>query len=361
MFNQWSLNDLEEKGKNLSFLVGQIHDGFLKLKDLISSEDYASMTNAIKTIDDMFSKEMNRLDVRKLELKPVLPPGAIPKVQKQSEIKDIFDDFPSSPTGSLDSQRPMTQHHNTPNQSNDRDRILMNSILSEIRSEFSRILSEQSQLTSTQVNIPLAPIPEEIISAPRKNQQGNDLPITELRFDKVTLSTFSRDHTEWISFRDEFTKYVHCNPNLSAVMKFHQLRTHLEGIALEAINGLTLSDADYEAAWSLLKGRYDNERILVAEYLKRFFDLPYLSQNPTPTQFLQMVNKTNQLIRVLPLYDYDVSSWDPILIFVLTSRLDTQTLRKWNDQIKKRQRMKELQLALNQNELTQVQKIQNQN
>lgn len=65
---------------------------------------------------------------------------------------------------------------------------------------------------------------------------------------------------------------------------------------------------------------------------------------PTPSDWyesddepiLQMVNKTKVILRALPTYHYDVTSWDPILIYCLTTKLDPRSLRKWNDQIKKR-------------------------
>lgn len=62
-----------------------------------------------------------------------------------------------------------------------------------------------------------------------------DQPVVQLKFDRVELSTFSGDHTEWISFRDEFLQLVHTNKKISEVVKFHQLKTHPRGIALEAV------------------------------------------------------------------------------------------------------------------------------
>lgn len=342
----WSAGEIENKIKHFGLLIGQMHDNASKAKESLTLEDQNLLTSALEQADKLFSQAMNKLDALKGRFQPDVSTSK--QIPSSFDFGSPFADDISPPSESIESQ-PINIS---------KDKKLMDAILGEIRSEFSRILNEQSQLTSTRADpflgetkqagsqstlqmpyrVPLAQIDEED-SAPKPRKNSAELPIMQLHFDKVSLSTFSGDHTEWIPFRDEFNKYVHLNPNLSAVMKFHQLRTHLNGIALEAINGLTLSEADYEAAWSLLKERYDNERILISEYLKRFFDLPYLSSNPTTTQFLQMVNKTNQLIRVIPIYHYDVTSWDPILIFVLTSRLDSQSLRKWSDQIKKRQRI----------------------
>lgn len=164
-------------------------------------------------------------------------------------------------------------------------------------------------------------------------------PLMQLKFDRVTLGNFDGDHTNWIPFRDEFIEYVHENENLTAVMKFHQLRTHLEGIALEAISGFSMCATDYEAAWNLLLERYNNNHMIVMEYIRKFFELPILTGTPSSNAYLRIINRTNQLIRVMPTFGYQVSSWDPILIYNITIRLDAYALRKWTDQIKKRQKI----------------------
>lgn len=164
-------------------------------------------------------------------------------------------------------------------------------------------------------------------------------PMLEMKFDKIQLSEFAGDYTKWISFRDEFVELVHTNPRISDMVKFQQLKTHLKGIALDAINGFKSCAADYQAAWQTLIQRYDNDHRIVTEYIKKFFELPCLGPNPANAQFLQMINKTNQLVRVLPSFGYDVTSWDPILMYCLLARLDGRHIGKWNDQIKMRQKI----------------------
>lgn len=162
----------------------------------------------------------------------------------------------------------------------------------------------------------------------------------QLKCDKMELSVFSGDYTTWISFKDEFLQLVHNNTRLSEMVKFHLLKTHLKNVALDAINGFKPCAADYQAAWAALMQRYNNDHRIVTEYIKKFFELPDLGSNPSNAQFLTMINKTNQLVRVLPQFGYDVSSWDPILMFCLLSRLDIRHVGKWNDQIKMRQKIK---------------------
>lgn len=164
-------------------------------------------------------------------------------------------------------------------------------------------------------------------------------PLIELKLDKIQLPMFDGDLTNWIAFRDQYTDLVHANPKLTTVTKFYQLKSHLKGLALESINGFQLSSANYETAWMVIKKRYDKPDQIVDEYLLRFQQLPYLTA-PSAVSLIQMVNRANQMLRVLPTLGVKVKDWDTWVMFNLKSRLDRTTLRKWMDQIKLRQNVK---------------------
>lgn len=162
------------------------------------------------------------------------------------------------------------------------------------------------------------------------------LPSVELKLDKIQLPTFDGDLTQWIAFRDQYIDLVHENPKLTTITKFCQLRSHLSGLALDAINGFSLTSTDYEAAWFVLRKRYDKKDRIIDEYLRKFEELPQLT-HPNAVKLINMVNRTNQLIRVMPLLGVEVKTWDTWIKFNLKTRLDKLTHRKWLDQIKLRQ------------------------
>lgn len=161
-------------------------------------------------------------------------------------------------------------------------------------------------------------------------------PLVQLKMDRVQLPIFNGDLTQWVAFRDQFLELVHNNQGLSPITKFYQLRNHLKGLALEAINGFKMCASDYEAAWLVLRKRYDKTDQIIDEYIRTFEQLPFLSNANMPA-LIRMVNKTNQLVRVLPGLGVDVKTWDAWIMFTLKSRLDRTTLRKWMDQVKLRQ------------------------
>ena len=79
-----------------------------------------------------------------------------------------------------------------------------------------------------------------------------------------------------------------------------------------------------------------NQHMIVMQYLQKIFDLPFLAGQPNSNEYLKMLNRVNQLIRVMPAFGYDVKKWDPILMYCLVARLDSNTVQKWTKQIRKR-------------------------
>lgn len=355
--------DLYAKRGLLTYLVGNVNSIGLKEKQTASPEEQVAIERQLRDLNSYANRAFERLDflvenpLPSMENQPLqgeanLGGGAGPKLgpgpqQKPSEQVQSDDFNETNPFyESSSNAAPETGGQM------DSNGKLLTAIFSQIRSEFDRILTNNPALSGQSETVgetrdfqgsnkSTVTEPGDGIEINKKHHHHNEVeyPVMQLKFDRVELSIFSGDYTEWISFRDEFIQLVHTNPKISDMVKFHQLKTHLRGIALDAINGFKLCAADYKSAWQTLVQRYDNDYRIVTEYIKKFFELPVLGANPSNAQFLQMVNKTNQLIRVLPAFGYDVTSWDPIIMYCLLARLDSHFIGKWNDQIKKRQKI----------------------
>lgn len=169
--------------------------------------------------------------------------------------------------------------------------------------------------------------------------QRNDLPMVQLKLDKIELQVFGGDLVEWISFRDQFRDMIHDNPNLSSLVKFHQLRTHLKGAALETVNGYKFSSQNYESAWADLIKRYDRTDNIIEEYIRKFIELPIMNAHPTGSKFTSMIDATNQMLRALPNWGIEVRSWDPWIKFMIVTKVDDNTRRAWKQEIGRRQQV----------------------
>lgn len=78
----------------------------------------------------------------------------------------------------------------------------------------------------------------------------------------------------------------------------------------------------------------------MSEYIKRVLHLPCLDRSPGKEKLLNMVDRTNQMLRVLPHFGLNVKHWDPMILVILVEKIDPITEAKWLDQIKRRDNVK---------------------
>ena len=76
------------------------------------------------------------------------------------------------------------------------------------------------------------------------------------RLPKLQLRYYNGELTKWTSFWQSFEAAVDCNPDLSGVENFNYLSSLFEGVAREAIAGLSLTEANYKEAVATLKKRF---------------------------------------------------------------------------------------------------------
>ena len=76
---------------------------------------------------------------------------------------------------------------------------------------------------------------------------------TSVKLPKLVLRPFTGDLTQWFTFWDSFNAAVHTKIQLAKVDKFNYLKTLLSSAALEAIQGLSLTDANYNEAVGILQ------------------------------------------------------------------------------------------------------------
>ena len=70
--------------------------------------------------------------------------------------------------------------------------------------------------------------------------------VNTVNLQKLEISKFNEDPAKWQSFYDSFQPAVDKSTNLTRVKKFHYLRCFLEGDALHAIAGFSLTNDNYK-------------------------------------------------------------------------------------------------------------------
>lgn len=144
---------------------------------------------------------------------------------------------------------------------------------------------------------------------------------------------------QWVPFRAAFLRYIHENPTLDNLSKLSQLLQHVSGEALETINGFPFQESQYASAWLVLNKRYNREDHIIDNTISRLMNLPILRGNVSTERLSTILNVTNQMLRTLPTFGIEVSSWDPILKYILISKFDEETRSDWKIHVGTRERV----------------------
>ena len=187
-----------------------------------------------------------------------------------------------------------------------------------------RVMSDAYDLIETQTPPP-SPVTHDGVAA----EVGVEAPHgIEVKLPRIELPTFSGEITDWISFIDIFTAIVDTNTSLLPVQKLWYLRSAVRGGAAQLIKGLSLSNDNYEVALNLLRERYDNKPLIVRHNLKLLMQQPSMViENPRALRSL--IDNSIRHVESLRVLGLPVDSWDILLIFILSEKLDTVTRRAW--------------------------------
>ncbi|GBN54606.1 hypothetical protein AVEN_53101-1 [Araneus ventricosus] len=129
-----------------------------------------------------------------------------------------------------------------------------------------------------------------------------------VKLPKLSLPSFKGNIQGWLSFRDLFKASVHNNENLTGSMKLQYLKGLLTGDASRVIQSITISDANYLTAWTLLEDRFSNNRDQVFAHLKRFMSIPAL-QSDSASSILNLIDTTYECVRSLKTLGYEVEQF----------------------------------------------------
>ena len=151
------------------------------------------------------------------------------------------------------------------------------------------------------------------INAPLSTPNRSKLP-------KLVLPKFRGDVTQWRAFWDSFNSAIHSNSFLTKIDKFNHLNSLLEGQALRAIQGLTLSESNYQAAIDILNQRFGNPQHIISTHMDELLKIPACTTDKT-SQLRFMYDKISINVRGLEALGINSSQYGSLLIPVIMSKL----------------------------------------
>lgn len=169
-------------------------------------------------------------------------------------------------------------------------------------------------------------------SSSASSNHSNNISSSGVKLPVIEIKKYNGDYDQWLEFRDTYDSLIHKNTNLSSVQKFHYLKSYLGPSVLEIIASLELSASNYENAWLLICDRFNNNKMLIQNHVKALFNIQKL-QVESSSDLRKLVDNVAKHLRALKTLNEPVDSWDTLVIYMVSSKLDDITLRKW-EQIK---------------------------
>ena len=173
----------------------------------------------------------------------------------------------------------------------------------------------------------------ENLSKQSKNISSDNSESHSFHVPPCDIEVFAGDYLKWPSFRDLFTAVYASNTRLSKVEKLFHLNSKTSGAAHEIVSKAPLTNDGFDIAWSNLKGRFENKRILVNSQLRILFNLKPISEE-SGSAIKGLQSEVNNSISALKLHKIDISNWDCILIYICSTRLPELTLSLWEQSVK---------------------------
>ncbi|XP_058978855.1 uncharacterized protein LOC131802550 [Musca domestica] len=191
--------------------------------------------------------------------------------------------------------------------------------LSSINGQIQNILDEKTQ--------------EKMKRESEMSQQGREVDFTNVsRLPPCDTDTFKGGYREWPTFRDLFSAIYINNSKLSNVEKLFHLTQKTAGEAREIISHVPLTNDGFTLAWKNLTDRYENKRMQINEEIKTLFNLPGVSAESSHS--IQKLQRTvNSSIQTLGILDVDVKGWDPILIYICSTKLPRGFLEEFENSL----------------------------
>lgn len=137
---------------------------------------------------------------------------------------------------------------------------------------------------------------------------------------KLTLPKFKGEITKWNSFWDTYESAIHVKQDISKIDKFNYLNSLLEGSAARAIQGLTLTNANYDAAIEILHERFGKPQQIIAAHMDELLKVPVTSGDKTSSlRFLY--DKISVHVRGLSSLGVSAKQYGSLLIPIIMSKL----------------------------------------
>lgn len=150
---------------------------------------------------------------------------------------------------------------------------------------------------------------------------------------KIKIPDFDGKLSTWHNFHELFTQIIHKNKSIDNASKMHYLKTVVKGEAARLIAHLQPTATNYVAAYDILVKRYSNTRIQLGKLLDSITNLPQLT-GETCAGLKNLHDTVYECIQGIGNLDVNTDGWDALLTYLLIKKLDKETRKHYECQLK---------------------------
>lgn len=166
-----------------------------------------------------------------------------------------------------------------------------------------------------------------------KKESSGHASDTQSKLPIIKLHEFSGKITEWKSFIAKFDRLVHNNKKIDNGIKIEYLKMSIKGDAAKLINHIDPNPENYENCYNILKKRYDNKREITNCLIENIMKFPKIRAE-SADQLKSLHDTVYESIMTIQSIGVSVENWDPLLTFILTTKLDQSTIVNYECQLK---------------------------
>lgn len=154
------------------------------------------------------------------------------------------------------------------------------------------------------------------------------MPIKKINLPVINIDAFKGECSKYVPFINIFKSVIDTDNAIDNVQKLHYLRSFLQDEPFDLIKHLPISNSSYKEALDLLQARYYNEFRIVSDHVCQLLDLRSITRS-VPSEIRHFVSIVKQNLSALKNLHTKVYAWDPVLICILTRKLDMHTARAY--------------------------------
>ena len=179
-----------------------------------------------------------------------------------------------------------------------------------------------------------------ILDAAHVNTRANANPVVaqlaqiNVKLPQLNLPNFDGSYGQWLTFYNTFNALIDKNTQLGKTEKLHYLKACLKGDAAQIIQSMEITDVNYDIAWRMLKNRYENKKLIIHSHVKAIFELTPV-KNEANYALRKLIDNFSKNIRALNALGQPTDSWDTLLVYIVSSKLDAVTKRQFEEAMNK--------------------------